>query len=275
MKAMAVSFSLAHFTAIECSPPELVRIAARAGYDFVSFRLLHVTEQEPKYPLGQDRRMLKETKAAMEGAGLKLLDIELVKLAEDIDVKQYVPALEAAAELGGRHVLAAGFTKDRHVLVERFAEVCELAKPYRLTVDLEFITWNGVGTFREAKAVVEAAGCDNGGILIDTLHFDRSRTSLDELNDVPQEWFHYVHLCDAPKEIPDTVEGLIRTARSERLYPGEGGIDLAAILNRLPKVPCSLEIPHSRRTRELGSAEHARRCLEHAKKYVELHVIKD
>lgn len=272
---MTIPFSLAHFTAIECSPPELVRIAAQAGYDFVSFRLLHVTDHEPKYPLGRDRQMLRETKAALEATGLKLLDIELARLDDHTDVKQYEPALEAAAELGGRHVLAAGLTKDRHVLVERFAQLCELAKPYMLTIDLEFITWYEVATFQDAKEVVKAAGCDNGGILIDTLHFDRSRTSLDELAEVPQEWFHYIHLCDAPKQIPDTTEGLIHTARAERLYPGEGGIDLAAILNRLPKAPCSLEIPHSRRTRELGSAEHARRCLEHAKKYVELYVKKD
>ena len=74
-----------------------------------------------------------------------------------------------------------------------------------------------------------------------------------------------------PKEIPPTNEGLIHTGREERLYPGEGGIDIASILNRLPEVPYSLEIPNLVRVKELGFAEHAWRCLETAKKYFSNH----
>lgn len=33
-------FSLAHLTILEAPPPELVRIAARTGYDFVGLRLI-------------------------------------------------------------------------------------------------------------------------------------------------------------------------------------------------------------------------------------------
>ena len=33
-------YSLGHLTLIECSPPELIYIAARAGYDAVSPRLI-------------------------------------------------------------------------------------------------------------------------------------------------------------------------------------------------------------------------------------------
>jgi sugar phosphate isomerase/epimerase len=80
-----------------------------------------------------------------------------------------------------------------------------------------------------------------------------------------------VHLCDAPGKIPDTKEGLIHTAREERLYVGEGGIDVAAIVDRLREVPYSIELPHRARVKEFGYAEHARRCLETAKKYFASH----
>jgi sugar phosphate isomerase/epimerase len=99
----------------------------------------------------------------------------------------------------------------------------------------------------------------------------RSQVTLDELDALPREWFHFVHLCDAPGEIPATKEGLIHTGRDERLYVGEGDIDVAAILNRLPEMPCSIELPHLARVKELGYAEHARLCLQTAKKYFSAH----
>ena len=46
-------YSLAHLTLIECTPAELVYIAARAGYDAVSPRLIKETFLTPtdyKYP---------------------------------------------------------------------------------------------------------------------------------------------------------------------------------------------------------------------------------
>ena len=120
-------------------------------------------------------------------------------------------------------------------------------------------------------AVLRAANRPNSGVLVDTLHFSRSRVTLAELDAVPRDWFRFAHLCDAPAEIPATNEGLIQTARQERLYPGEGGIDIAAILNRLPVVPCSIEIPHLARVKEIGYAEHAARCLASARKYLAAH----
>lgn len=88
---------------------------------------------------------------------------------------------------------------------------------------------------------------------------------------IPREWFHFAHLCDGPEEIPATREGLIHTARNARLYAGEGAIDIAGILNRIPEIPYSIELPNLARVKELGYAEHARRCLQTAKDYLAAH----
>ena len=42
-------------------------------------------------------------------------------------------------------------------------------------------------------------------------------------------------------EIPTTKEGLIHTGRDARLYIGEGAIDIASIVNRMPKMVYSIE----------------------------------
>ena len=73
---------------------------------------------------------------------------------------------------------------------------------------------------------------------------------------------HYIQICDAPAEVPATTEGLIHTARCERLLPGEGGIDLARLFTTLPKdLPISVEIPNDKRAPELGAQEWARQAL--------------
>jgi hypothetical protein len=63
-----------------------------------------------------------------------------------------------------------------------------------------------------------------------------------------------------PWEKPTTVEGLLHTARAERLPPAEGGIDIAAILTRMPDhTQITLEIPMHWRTALEGPEAAARR----------------
>jgi sugar phosphate isomerase/epimerase len=266
-------FSLAHLTVLGCAPPEMTYIAARAGYDYVSFRPIFMAlPNEPNYALADNPEMLRKTRAALAETGVKLHDIELARIHDGMDARtKYLPAFEAAAELGARRVISSVWTPNREFAIERYAELCDLARPLGLTIDFEFVTFAEVKTLADALQVVKAAGKDNCGIMVDTLHFARSRVSLAELDAVPREWLHFAHICDAPAEIPDTKEGLIHTARDARLYLGEGGIDVAAILNRMPEMVYSLELPHLERVKELGYAEHACRCLETARKYLAAH----
>jgi len=247
-------------------------IAARAGYDFVSFRMIYMgLPGEANYDVATNKEMLRQTRTALASTGLKLLDIEVARISDGLDPRKYLPAMEAAAELGGKYVLASPWATDRNFTIDCFGRLCDLARPLGLTVVYEFVTFATGRSLADAVAVLRGAGRPNSGVLVDTLHFSRSRVPLAELDAVPREWFHYAHLCDAPAEIPATNEGLIRTAREERLYPGEGGIDIAAILQRMPQVPYSLEIPHLARVKELGYAEHAFRCLQNARTYLDAH----
>lgn len=272
---MNKKFSLAHLTVLGCAPPEMAYIAAMTGYDYISIRPIYMgLPNEPNYDLATNKEMLKQTKRALSSTGIKVHDIELARIYDGVDVKKYEPAIEVAAELGAKCVLSSIWTSNRDYYVEKFAELCDLAKSYGLTVDLEFVTWADVDNLERAVDVLETVNRDNTGIMIDTLHFHRSRVELEELDSLPEKWFHFVHICDGPPEIPTTKEGLIHTGRDARLYLGEGGIDIAAILKRIPdNVVYSIELPHIERAKEFGYAEHARRCLQSAKDYFNEHNI--
>jgi hypothetical protein len=64
---------------------------------------------------------------------------------------------------------------------------------------------------------------------------------------------------DGPREVPTTVEELRRIAREARLFPGEGGADLAGILPGLPRnIPYAVEVTNPERAREMGAEAYAR-----------------
>lgn len=265
-------FSLAHLTMLHCSPPELTEIAARTGYDYVSLRPIPLgLATEPKYPLASDRSLLARTKAALRATGVRLLDIELARIYAGVDVTEYLPALEIAAELGGRHVLSSVWCEDMSFARDRFTQLCELALPLGLTVDLEFVTFAGVRTLNQAAGIVAASGCDNAGICLDTLHFDRSGCRLKDIDRLPPAWFRYAQVCDAPEDWSAEEQELKRIAREERLFLGDGGIEVRGILEHLPRIPYSLELPNARLLSDLGPLEFARRCLNTARRYLSVH----
>ena len=266
---MGWQFSLAHLTALHCSPPQLVEIAARASYEFVGLRPIPVgARDEPMHPFATDRTLFARTKAALAATGVRLLDIEVARIIKEAKPQDYLPAIEAAAQLGGKHVLSSAWCDDLPYIRDFFAELCDLAQPFGLTVDLEFVTWSGIRTLHEAADLVRATQRDKAGIVVDTLHFDRCHADLATLGSLPREWFHFVQISDAPAKYSTERDELIRIGRGARLYLGEGGIDVAAILRRLPPVPLSIEIPNTTKLAALGAEQYARLCIETARSYL-------
>ena len=263
-------FSIAHLTALECTPPELIYIAAKTGYDFVSLRPIAMgLPSEPRYDLYNDKKLKSETKAAFSETGMKLLDIELAKIYDGMNARDYLPAFEVAAELGAKHVLSSIWSDDHHYAIDQFGEVCDLANQFGLTVELEFVPIASVKTLKGAIDILETVNRANAGLMIDLHHFHRSKDKIEDLKLVHDRYFKYFHLCDCSGETPKTEEELIRIMREERLYAGEGGVNIAGIVASLPpNLPCSIELPNKKRSEELGYEEYARRCLAAAKEYL-------
>lgn len=264
------ALSLAHLTVLSLPPPEMIRLAARVGYSHVGLRLIAVTETSPGYPLMDDPAMLRETKAALRDTGIGVLDIEFVRITPETDVAALEWVIAVGAELGARHLVTAPYDPDLVRLADRFGGICDLAGRYGLSPVLEFFPWTVVPGLADAAKLLDVAGRENAGILVDALHFDRSASSLADLSRLPERWLPFLHLCDAPAARPDTTEMLLHQARAERLPPGEGGLDLPALVAHMPAgIPVVLEVPMTALSQEAGPEEVARRALAGAQRLLE------
>ncbi|HLY89458.1 MAG TPA: TIM barrel protein, partial [Acetobacteraceae bacterium] len=129
-------------------------------------------------------------------------------------------------------------------LAARFADLCDLARPFGLRVDLEFMRWREVGTLAQAETVLRRAGKSNGAILLDALHLHRSGGKPADLAPLSASALRAAQLCDAGANIPQTEAEVIAEAREGRLPPGEGVLPLAELLEALPgDVNLSVEMP--------------------------------
>ena len=240
-------FSLAALTVLELSPPDMVEVAARAGYSHLGLRLEPATAQEHHFPLMTDAQLRRQTHQRLKETGIKVLDIEILRLKPETCVQDFLAYLEVGAEFGATELLIAGNDPQESRLADNFAALCEMAAPFGLHPHLEFMPWTDVRDLSQAWRIVQSAAHPNGSVLIDAFHFNRSASSLEELaaatSRAPQR-FRYAQLCDVAGPRPEDMDEILRQARHERRFPGDGDCDLRGLLNALPAgIPLSLEIP--------------------------------
>lgn len=246
---MKRAIGLAWLTVAELSAHEQVSVAAQAGYSHVGLRLLPLANQ--LLPPFDER----ETGWRLANTGVKVLDVEVFRLAAQTRVSDFESTLAAAQRLGASELLVHGDDPEEQRLVETFGRLCELAARYGLAANIEPMPWVQVSTVARAKRILDAAGRGNSGLLVDPIHFFRADNRLDELQDVRA---NYLQFCDAPAKRPSDMHEIIRQARSERLFPGEGELDLPGLLRALPAdLPISVEVPCAKPMSALERAKRA------------------
>lgn len=248
------AIGLAALTVLELQPPEHIEVAAQAGYSHVGLRLIPVAGQKFRH-----RFDLGEIEARLRATGVRVLDVEVFRLEPHTDVAAFEPVLATSARLQASDLLVHGADPDAARLADMFARLCDLARKYGLNASLEPMPWVDVSNVGRAMRIIEGAGRANSGLLVDPIHFFRGGDSIAALAKVPKERLRYLQFCDARAEIPTDMQEIIRQARGDRLFPGEGGLDLKGLLAALPaSLPMSLEIPVAQ---EMPALERARRAI--------------
>jgi sugar phosphate isomerase/epimerase len=251
---------LAALTILEVPHHEQVTVAAQAGYSHVGLRLVPVAGQPVWHEIDAP-----EIEKRLADSGVRVLDVEVFRLQADTDVSVFAKPLELAGRLGATEILVHGADPDEARLVERFSRLCELAAPHGIAANIEPMPWVDVSTVAKALRILNLARKANGAVLVDAIHFFRADNRLEDLATSPlREALRYAQFCDAHPGRPADMQETIRQARGDRLFPGEGALDLRGLIAALPpELPLSLEVPVARK---LAPLERATLAIEATRK---------
>jgi sugar phosphate isomerase/epimerase len=114
---------------------------------------------------------------------------------------------------------------------EKLAILVEQAASVGAQVCVEFLPWSAIPDLATAWALVEPLG-PAAGVLVDSWHWQRQPGGPNPalLAEIPAERIGYVQLCDTA---PEAVGDPLTEAMTNRLLPGDGTVDFAALLGQL------------------------------------------
>lgn len=209
----------------------------KAGYDVIEMSL------DPIRSFLKEGHTIKEMADKLASVSCRLhvvcaiLDIEIPEGPKRKDlIASYHEVCEIAAGIGCPHIqMVSGATfagspweTIRKETARGLREMADIAGEYGVRALYEPIAWWPVKTAAQAVEVVDEAGRDNVGILIDTFHIFASEDDLDSIRELDPERMPTVHLGDCMPRKGDVWSDLEREP-----MPGDGIIPLKDILEAI------------------------------------------
>ena len=136
--------------------------------------------------------------------------------------------LEMCAALGCDVLLACSSTsthatQDLDAIARDLRKLAILAIPFGIKIAYEGLSWGRtVNEFTTAWDVVCRADCPNLGIGIDSFHILAAKTPLEAMDELDPAKIFLVQLSDFMWQETRTFEERMATARTFRVFPGEG-----------------------------------------------------
>jgi sugar phosphate isomerase/epimerase len=136
--------------------------------------------------------------------------------------------LEMCAALGCDVLLACSSTsthatQDLDAIARDLRKLAMLAIPFGIKIAYEGLSWGRtINEFTTAWDVVCRADCPNLGIGFDSFHILAAKTPLERIEDLDPARIFLVQLSDFMWQETRTFEERMATARTFRVFPGEG-----------------------------------------------------
>jgi len=225
--------TLGWLTLIGATPLEIVIAAAAADFHSVSLRITGRRLTDKDASIVGDRRALSELKSRLNDEGIHLSNTSVYHISPGITLDHLRPAIDASAELGASIMSVTCLDPDHERFAEFMNKLSETAGNSRMKIALEFTPYSDAKTLPAADSIVRRSRASNFGLLIDALHLSRSGGLPSDIRGVDPDRIFLAQLCDA-KRAPPSPEALAVEARTGRLYPGQGELDLYNFLEALP-----------------------------------------
>ena len=119
LKSHKRDISLAHLSLIESEPAGLIQIASRAGFDLVDLRLSPATATDRVYTFQERDQLCRELLPILQDTGVRVWDVEIVRINKRSRPRDHLPLLEAAALLGARRVKVVCDTEEHSLIASK------------------------------------------------------------------------------------------------------------------------------------------------------------
>jgi len=182
------------------------------------------------HPQGLDAAVKAVRESGLRGTGFQVLrDFEgLSGHLHDYKVDIAKSMLQMCSALGCGVLLACSSTsvhasQDLDHIARDLRKLAMLALPLGIKVAYEGLSWGRtVNEFVTAWDVVNRADCPNLGLALDSYHIFAAKTPLDEIDYLEPSRIFLVQLADFMWQETRTFEERMATARTFRVFPGEG-----------------------------------------------------
>jgi sugar phosphate isomerase/epimerase len=198
------------------------------------------------HPGGIDAGVAAVMASGLRGTGFQVLrDFEGLSghlHSYKIDIAKAM--LEMCAALDCKVLLAcsstsAHATQDLDHIARDLRKLAMLALPLGIRIAYEGLSWGRtVNEFTSSWDVVCRADCPNLGIGLDSFHIFAAKTALDEIDYLDPSKIFLVQLSDFMWQETKTFEERMATARTFRVFPGEGvhSEQIVDLVQRLDKL---------------------------------------
>ncbi len=231
----------AGFGTIE-SEERWIKLASQAGFEAVDINALGLIERNG---LEQAKELLESNQMAIGAIGLPV-----EWRADDDAFRSGLPTLVAAAEAAAAlgctscctYILPSTDLPSAHfmALATRRMRICaDILDAYGIRLGLEFVgphhlrtRWTNpfIWTMEETLDWIDAIHAPNLGLLFDAYHWYTTGGTVKDIHALKPEQIVHVHINDAP-DVP-----VAEVLDNNRLYPGEGVIDLSGFLRALADI---------------------------------------
>lgn len=252
------------------APLDVLCAAAEAGFGAVGLRISGRNPGDPWPRPGSEGDGFEQIRARAEALSMRVSSISGYYISEKTSLSHLLANVEAARRTGAPLISQGCFEPDLPRVAELLRDYARAAADAGVRIALEFMPMSTLKTIDDALRVIADSDARNVGLLIDSLHLARSGADAAKVRALDPRSIYLTQLCDAPAmRTPDTT--LFDEAMSGRMYLGDGGLELEALVGALsPHAEIELETPVVADA-ALPATERARRAAEKAAAFFASH----
>ncbi|WP_422443640.1 sugar phosphate isomerase/epimerase family protein [Thermoanaerobacterium sp. DL9XJH110] len=214
-----------------------LKLCEKYGYDLIEIRLDKLKEYLTTYSFKDLSNFFSHSRLKPFAFNA----LEFVTFRNESDYKKIKADLEflcrAGCEINCKKIVVVpsfdigGYTRKqiKEESIKILNDLADTAEKYGIELAFEFVGYPNcsVNTFGQAYDIVSAVDRDSVGVVLDCFHFHAMNSKIEDLKKADANKIFILHVDDAE----DLPPGALRD--ENRLWPGDGVIDLDLILNTL------------------------------------------